>query len=241
MSNLLFIKKSPLTFVLICICTFGFTFYSQAQPTLPELGIQSKDGINILSWINPFESGVKSIKVERSADSTYNFTTIGIVQNTKNKTQSFIDAHPLLGPNWYRVVITFSSELEWISSLANTNVDSQSLANQKTLPTNDSLQKIIEQMGVSAINKLNTVSYPKSRFVFTNPFTGNINIEIPGVLQSTYSIIFFDQQKKKVLEIPRVLEETIILDKRNFQQVGLYSFKVFKNKEEFETGYITVY
>jgi len=235
---MLFNKKSLLSFIFL----FSYAISSIAQSTLPNIDVLSKDGINILGWVSPYESGVKSVTVQRSADSTYNFRTIGIITNLKTKNQNFIDAHPLLGNNFYRVVLTFNSEIEWISNLAKVVVDSNAIAHQKAIPTNDSLQKLIDKLGDTAVlNNLNSVSYPKSRYVFTNPFTGNVNIEIPDALDNNYSLVFYDQKDKQILEIPKVQEQVVILDKRNFQSNGVFKFKLFKDKKEFEKGVITIY
>jgi len=214
-----------------------------AQPALPDVGAVTKDGINVLSWTNPYTSGVKSITIQRSADSTYNYATIGLINNTAQAAQTFVDAHPLLGTNWYRVVVLFNSDADWKSNLVKLVVDSNAIANRKPLPPNDSLQKLISQMGsgTEALKNVNTVSYPRSKYVFTNPFTGNINIELEDAFSTSYSVIFYDQTGKQVLEIPRVNDTVVILDKRNFQAAGLFRFKLFKNKQEFDTGYVTIY
>lgn len=224
----------------------GTASIASGQPTLPEVGAISKDGINILSWLNPYTSGVKSITIQRSADSTYNYSTIGFIKNTTTDAQTFVDAHPLLGTNWYRVVVLFNSETDWKSNLVKLVVDSASIAQRKPLPPNDSIQAIVSKMdkaGVNAetVNNLNTVSYQKSKYIFTNPFTGNVNIELQDALTSTYAVQFYDQNGKVVLEIPRVNDTVVILDKRNFQSSGLFKFKLYKDKQEFDTGYITIY
>lgn len=229
-------------FLLFFISLFFISVVTYAQPDLPAIGAISDKGINVLSWNNPYEQGLQSIAVQRSADSNLNFVTIGYVPNLKKGVQNFVDAHPMPGNNWYRLIIMFSSDMEWKSNLAKLHVDSAAIASRGQLPPSDSLQKLINQMGdANAVSNLNTVSYPKSRYVFTNPFTGNINIEIEDALKNTYSIIFYDQQERAILNIPRVGEKTVILDKRNFQRTGMYRFKVFRNKEEFDKGYITVY
>jgi hypothetical protein len=220
----------------------GIHQLSYAQPDLPAIATITQGGLTVISWNNPYESGLKSIAVQRSADSNYNFTTLGYVTNLKKGVQSFVDAHPMPGKNWYRLIILFSSDMEWKSNLGTVTVDSAAIANRKPLPPSDSLQKLISQSGnTSAINSLNTVSYPKSQYVFTNPFTGNINIEIADVFKNSYSLIFYDQNDKEVLKIPRINDKVVILDKRNFQKIGLFKFKLFKNKEEFDKGYITIY
>lgn len=227
----------------ICFLLLATNKLSYAQPVLPEIAVTTQGGISILSWTNPYESGLKSIAVQRSADSNYNFTTIGYVPNLKKGVQSFVDAHPMPGKNWYRLIILFVSDMDWKSNLANVTVDSAAIANRAPLPPTDSLQKIISQSGGStaAINDLNTVSYPKSQYVFTNPFTGNINIEIQDALKESYTLVFYDQKDKEVLTIPRINDKVVILDKRNFQTNGLFKFKLFKNKVEFDKGFVTIY
>lgn len=84
--------------------------------------------------------------------------------------------------------------------------------------------------------------YIKSQFVFTNPFTGHVNVEIPDVRAHMFSIKFFDQKTNKtVLEVPRINESPVIIDKRNFQKKGIYRFQLDKDKQTLETGYITIY
>jgi len=217
------------------------TLYSFAQPTLPEVGAATEKGINILSWTNPYTNGLKSISVQRSADSTFNFTTIGVVSDLSKPVQNFVDAHPMPGKNYYRLTLTFSSDVTWKSNTILLGVDSMAIANQQALPPNDTLQKIISQMGSAGIEKLNTISYAKSQYVFTNPFTGNINIEVPEPFVQNYYILFYDQGDKQVLKIPRINDKVVVLDKRNFQKSGIFKFKLFKNGEEFEKGFVTIY
>lgn len=227
--------------VLILLCSINPISF--AQPDLPAISAVTQGGFTVLSWNNPYESGLKSIAVQRSADSNYNFTTMGYVTNLQKGVQSFVDAHPMAGKNWYRVVILFTSDMEWRSNLGKVIVDSAAIANRKPLPPSDSLQKLISASGgnVAALNTINTVSYPKSQYVFTNPFTGNINIEIQDAFKESYQLIFYDQNDKEVLKVPRINDKVVILDKRNFQTVGLFKFKLFKNKEEFDKGFVTIY
>lgn len=233
-----------------------FSFQAQAQeetptPTLPDFNAVTKDGINILSFINPYENGVKLITVQRSADSNYNFATIGTVPKTGKGAAAFVDPHPMVGKNWYRIVLEFGSGIDFKSNLKSLYLDSATIAKQKLIPTSsEELQKVINQNTatespkqiVNAVEKqAQAVTYPKSRYVYTNPFSGNINIELPDALNTNYSIEFYDPSRKKVLTIPRVNEKVIILDKRNFNQLGLYQFTIFKEHKEFEKGYVTIF
>ncbi|HET8572508.1 MAG TPA: hypothetical protein VFL76_01440 [Edaphocola sp.] len=220
---------------------------SMAQPQLPEVGALTKDGINVLSWINPYKSGVSSVSIERSADSTFNYQTIGVLKNISETAQSYIDTRPMLGDNWYRVVVLFTSGTDWKSNVVKLHLDSADVANRKPLPPGDSLQKLIDKMPPAgspeqAVNNINTNAvYPKSKYVFTNPFTGNIDIDLADASENDYSLYFYDEQGKEALFIPRINDTAVILDRRNFQKPGVFKFKLLKNKEEFATGYVAVY
>jgi len=216
---------------------------TNAQPDLPNIGVTTQGGINIITWKNPYKGGLKSMAVERSADSVHNFTAIGYVKNLNDAVQSFVDPHPMVGKNWYLLQIVFTSDMDWISNVGAVGVDSIAIATRKPLPPSDSLQKIVNSAGgnVSAVNEIKAVEMPKSQYVFTNPFTGNVNIEIPDAIKDNFSLIFYDQNDKQVLKIGRINDKVIILDKRNFQNTGIYKFKLFKANTEFDKGYITIY
>lgn len=243
---------------------FLFLFFSArtiAQPVLPDMIAVTQKGVNILSWMSQYE-GVKSIAVQRSADSNYNFTTIGYVKNLKKGPQAFLDGHPNPGKNWYRLYIVFNSDLTWYSNRVKLLVDSAQLMQQRVLPSNDSLQKlagkiIINDTSGNAFNGgpdvpmlsltipdasgLDAYAYIKSQYVFTNPFTGHVNVELKDARASRYELSFFDQKQKRVLELPRIMEESVIIDKRNFQRKGIYRFDLKKDGLKLEEGYITIY
>ncbi len=219
------------------------SFKAVAQPTLPDFAIMSKDAINILSWNNPYTADVRVVYVQRSNDSVTGFYTIGAVPNILQTNQSFVDAHPTVGLNYYLIKVVFESGTEYKSNIVSVNIDSLALANQKSLPPNDTLQKLIASMGTTMpeVDKINALSYNRSRYIYTNPFNGNINIELPDPQRAGYKIVFTDQKDAEVLSINRVIEDFIVLDKRNFNGSGIYKFKVYKGNQIFENGYVTVY
>lgn len=246
-----------------------FTQTAFAQPVLPDIVGATDKGINVLSWVAQYD-GIKSIAVQRSSDSVFNFATIGYVKNLKKGQQAFIDGHPAPGNNWYRLYIAFSSDLTWYSNRFKIHVDSSAILAKGVLPPNDSLQKLASRIKVDTssarlpaqpgkpvdtlqqlVNKIrlsipdpgevDAYSYIKSQYVFTNPFTGHITMEIPDVKKYHYSIKFFDLNNRKVLEIQKVLESPVIVDKRNFQKKGLFKFELMRGSEKLESGYITIY
>src|ERR1043166_32468 len=121
---------------------------TMAQPMLPDMIGLTQKGMNILSWTSPYES-LKSIAVQRSPDSIYNYAAIGYVKGLKKGPQAFIDGHPIPGLNWYRLYIVFNSDLTWFSNRIKLFVDSSQLLMQTGLPTNDSLQRLASKVKFS--------------------------------------------------------------------------------------------
>ncbi len=218
-----------------------------AQPVLPDIAPVTQNGVNVLSWANQYD-GIKSIAVQRSNDSVYNFATIGYVKDLKKGPQGFIDGHPNPGTNWYRLYIVFSSDLTWFSNRAKLIVDSAQLMQKRVLPPNDSLQKMVNTLSLSSgtvpdPTEINAFTYIRSQYVFTNPFTGHVNVELPDQAdkKSDFSLIFFDNSNKRIFELPKITEPVVIIDKRNFQRKGIYKFEMRRNRDLLETGYITIY
>ncbi|MBL7717535.1 MAG: hypothetical protein JNL72_01760 [Flavipsychrobacter sp.] len=241
----------------IIIFSFFFTSSTHAQPPLlPDMNLGTQQGIVFLTWNCQYD-GIKSISVQRSDDSIFNYVTVGYVRNLKQGVQAYIDGHPLPGKNYYRLYIIFNSDLTWYSNRIRINVDSNVLLTQGLqLPPNDSLQRFISDKDPGnplkdIMNKVTYISttdndpygfsYVKSQYIFTNPLTGHVNVELPDITSQRYSVRFFDQNEKQVLEVPRVMASPAIIDKRNFQRKGMYKFVLKRNNTTLETGYITIY
>lgn len=229
-----------------CCIFFFVSLHSKAQVTLPDIQVVTQNGANIISWMCQYD-GIKSISVQRSHDSVYNFSTIGFVQNIKKGPQAFIDGHPLPGNNYYRLYIAFSSDLTWYSNRIKVVLDSAQLLQKTVLPPNDSLQKMVGKIttsnGTTDVSSLSTYSYVRSQYVFTNPFTGHINIELPEDKNphDVFSIRFFNADNARIFDVPKIPEASVVLDKRNFQKKGVYKFELLKNNKIIERGYVTIY
>ncbi len=282
----MFPTKKVFSKTFLFFCTLFFLVHSKAfaQPTLPDLAAVSQNGMNILTWECQY-AGVKTIIVERSSDSIFNFVTIGYVKDLPKGVQYFIDGHAKPGTNWYRLKIIFGSDLNWTSNRLKIVMDSAQIAQARVLPGNDSLQYMVAKFKTRTLNfpdsaltnssvktysgrtrfvtsgksntdsaskkgisleipdieQVNAYTYIRSHYVFTNPFTGHINIEVPDVLSHKYSLKFFNSTNQAIIEIEHLSAPKIILDKRNFQKTGMYRFELFKDKEKLETGYVTVY
>lgn len=254
------------------LITLLYTTNAWAQPMLPDITGSTSKGLNILSWTCQYD-GIKSIAVQRSSDSIYNYVTLGLVKNLKKGPQAYIDGHPKPGKNWYRLYIIFNSDLTWYSNRFAISVDSIDIINAQVLAPNDSLQKLTANIKIEPIKtetttitpQANTVAVPvveiapritldipeeatedgvayiKSQYIYTNPFTGHVNIDIPNYTRHHYAVNFLNNDNKQVLEIERVGAPMIIVDKRNFQKKGIYKFELREDRKILETGFITIY
>jgi len=286
-----------------------------AQPMLPDIAVSKDKGINIISWNCQYD-GIKSIAVQRSSDSIYNYKTIGLVGSLKKGVQAYIDGHPNPGKNFYRLYIVFNSQLTWYSNRARMKVDSSDLLNKRVLPPNDSLQKFVSSLVFqtdatnptkSKVDGLNigqnnttnkqqrsedttllspdlsgtpvntnvsvpvttsvseipaepapppppkivldipqsaedeSFSFVQSQYVFTDPFNGHININLPDCKQHYYTLIFKNGDGKKIMVIEKITEPKVILDKRNFNKKGIYDFELKKDHRNFENGKISIF
>ena len=286
----MFLRQYAFRFAFLLTIFIAASSDTYAQPNLPDMANVTQNGINILTWTCQYD-GVKSIAVQRSNDSNFNYITIGYVKDVKKGVQYYLDGHSKAGVNWYRLKLVFGSDLSWTSNRIKVMVDSAQIAKGRVLPSNDSLQGLASKMStkkvevsdsangitgkkavvvtttlpkpkdtlrsptdtvkpkpkpvltieIPDIDNVNAYTYIKSQYVFTNPFTGHVNIEIADAKTSRYSLEFYDSKNVRILEIPKIGEPNIVLDKRNFQRVGMYRFELYKEKVKLETGYVTIY
>ncbi len=213
--------------------------YAQ-PPQLPAMNIVTEKAQNILSWTNQYD-GIKSIAIQRSVDSIRNFTTIGILDHPKKGVLSYTDARPLPGRNHYRLSVDFTGDMEWFSNVYKVTLDSAVIA-KSVLGAIETGTTKSNMTGVNATTPDPTdFYYTPSLRIYTNPYTGHININLTDALSKKYSIRFFDPEQSEVLRVARVSKTVLILDKNNFNSRGTYSFKLFDGASLVETGYITIY
>lgn len=155
--------------------------YAQTEPpVLPDVIAASDKGINVISWTCQYD-GIKTIAVQRSADSVFNYSTIGYVKNLKKGTQAFIDGHPQPGANWYRLYIAFSSDLTWYSNNIKVVVDSATILEKGVIPPNDSLQKHASTVQINPEDIIASTLEPAAPTVGNVSVAGRPNISSPAV------------------------------------------------------------
>ena len=97
------IKKAFIIALLFFICS-GKIF---GQHFLPEIHAKNINNRIVISWTNQYKKNVADILIQRSFDSTKNFTTIGSVINPQSIENGFPDDIPPYNKMFYRVTILF--------------------------------------------------------------------------------------------------------------------------------------
>lgn len=317
---------------------------------LPAIMVSTEQAENNLTWYCQYE-GVKSISVQRSADSVRNFTTIGLINAPKKGNGTYRDLHPTVGKNYYRLSIAFGGDLEWFSNTYKIILDSATIAKvqqekaaaalaviesmkaaeaaaqaaaEQKAASERALNALKEEARVAKLNeaaekkaaqlekekaaaataalikaekKVDNIAQEKtealaemkaksnvdklekekatptaeskldkkvakkeksnlliepvvapapftfvpSTKIYTNPYTGHVNIKLEDAWNRRYSIRFYDPSKNEVLRISRVSKPSLVLDKNNFNSRGIYSFQLFDGSAVIDTGFVTIY
>jgi hypothetical protein len=57
---------------------------------------------------------------------------------------------------------------------------------------------------------------------------------LPNAETKQYRVVFYDENNKQVLSIPRVKESNLILEKYNFSHSGWYYYEIYDGNKLFE-------
>lgn len=88
-------------------CLSMNSLYGQA--TLPDFTLKNNKGEISVLWLNQYPKQVNGISVQRSYDSTKNFTSIASVFNPQNTINGFTDINPPYNKMYYRLFIGFDT------------------------------------------------------------------------------------------------------------------------------------
>jgi len=201
----------------ICFPFFFFTFFflcsgSFAQSPLPHIEVKNYDGKVIVSWVNNYKRTAKVINIQRSDDSLRDFTTIGSVLNPENIDNGYLDAKVPKGKVFYRVFIAFPGGAYAFSQVK-----------RPMMVTRDSMLT----SGDSIAMLYNRIPIPKpSKHIYIGR-ENNIMISLPVGNATNYSVRFYDEHEKMVVEIGRLTEAELILDKVNFLHGGWFFYELY--------------
>jgi hypothetical protein len=215
------------------------TCFAQA-PQLPAMNIITEKAMNVLTWTNQYD-GVKSIAVQRSVDSIRNFITIGFIDAPKKGIMTYTDEHPMPGRNHYRLSVGFAGDVEWNTNVYKVILDSAIIAKSVLGAIETGTTNSKNNTNLNNTTTTTDFYYTPSSRIYTNPYTGHINISLDDAMKKKYAVRFYDPEEKEVLRIARISKTVLILDKNNFNARGTYHFKLFDGTSLVETGYVTIY
>jgi hypothetical protein len=209
---------------------------------LPDINVVNLRGRNYVTFKNQYDQLAK-IEIQRSNDSTKGYVTIGTLNKPKKGDGTFADPKPMLGVNTYQLRIVFNEEMDWYSKRKSIICDSAALiapalpagTPEPTLPT-----AVATQTTTPTPPAEPQFQFTASSHIFTNNFTGHVNIELENTIEKRYSLIFYDHKNTEALRIDRVGKDKIILDKHNFNGHGMFKFVLKESGNEVENGYVTI-
>jgi hypothetical protein len=238
------VKKIIFLLVIIVLCKI-------ANAQLPKLNVNHSKARNFLNWTNQY-NGLIKITVQRSADSTSGYVTIGNIDKPKKGEGIYVDEKPMMGRNFYQLIIKFSEDVEWFSDRRGVYIDSIIMANPKeTIVTkieNKKTEPIITSTKIEPPVEVKPppppppveFTFTPSNHVYTNTYSGHININLENTIGKRYAIIFYDTKKKEALRIDRIGHDNTVVDRHNFNGHGVYSFILREGETEVEKGFVKV-
>lgn len=245
--------KLVFTFIISIACFIQVS----AQDTLPRLSVKSIINQIIISWKNNYGAKVSVINIQRSKDSLKNFITIGSVLNPLNKENGYVDHKVNTAPMFYRVFVAFEGGTYLFSAAHRPFIDTfytvrnvrstetsivakEEIQNSVAPESNVNLPSVILKEPVvqdSFDNFLPKVKIPKivvpigfvpSKYIFTNK-ENNLILHLPDAEILKYSLKFFDDKKLQILEIKKITEPYLLLEKVNFLHTGWFYYELFED------------
>ncbi len=235
-------KKS--IFCIVVIASFVLPI-NKAMAQLPKIEVVTAVGRNIVSWVNPY-TDLYAIRVQRSNDSSKNYIDIATLKKPKKGSNVYSDDVPLKGKSFYQVIVVFNPEVEWPSIRKGIYLDDASIAKSMSVDTNtaanEAKNKALEANPTLALEEVKPVfTFTPSNHVYTNSYTGHINIILENTISKRYSLQFFGTDKKEAFRLDRISHDSVVLDKHNFNGKGTFSFILMEDGKEIEKGFVNVY
>ena len=217
---------------------------SFGQNNVAYFDVETFVGLNKIVWYNNVDT-INNIEILCADTKTKFYIPLFQKNDLALGKFEFLDTAKREGIVHYRINISFSNAATKYTHVVNLEMTKELIdQSQKNKVINgDVLLSINGNKVIDYSNPENFTDfyYEPSAKIFTNPYSGHINILLDDAQKKRYSITFYDPQKKAVLEVPKIKHTYIVLDAKNFNGKGIYSFKLFDNNIEVEKGYITIY
>ena len=237
---------------LFIISLIAFSTAAFAQDTLPKISVKNTGNQIIVSWKNNYGAKISNINIQRSKDSLKNFITIGTVLNPLNKENGYVDRKPNGATAFYRVFVAFEGGTYIFSTAHHPVIDTTHeviappVVTEPVAVENTGKEPVVtppvvvaeEPVAEESIdNFLPKVKLPKvimvtgfvpSKFIYTNR-DNNLVISLPGADQQKFSLKFYDDKGSQVLEIKKITETYLLMEKVNFMHSGWFYYELFND------------
>jgi len=263
-------RQNKLRRFLFTVCSLLSASILSAQNTLPEITVKNLNEKIIVSWLNTYKKPIQNILIQRSFDSLKNYTTIGTVLNPQNTENGYPDNMPPYNKMYYRVTIIFEGgayeigkafrPVKEIIDLPELDITAIPKSKQPVvIPEEEAslskseLAENIQQLNFDKQrnNKKDSISikviepkriietaYPSNR-IFTSK-QNSIVIQIAEARFKKYTIKFYDENEQLALELKKIKEDYLILEKSNFGHAGWFRFEIFEDGKLFEKNKVFI-
>lgn len=247
-------KKNSFLFIIL----FAFAgITGKGQAILPDITVKDYNGKIVVSWKNNEARAISNISIQRSFDSLKNYTTIGTVLNPQNLENGFADDKAPFNRMYYRLFISFDGGKYEFSKIRKPE---PAMITNDGSPENYYGIRYFWQLdpepepgndgsGIVSIPEKPTVAVPDSIIIpnkpapeiITYPSKRIYSFKESGVVlfltdapNRKYHVKFYDDADNMVLELNKLKEEYLIIEKYNFMRSGWYHFELYDNEKLIE-------
>ena len=214
-------------FSLALSITMLLSCLASAQDTLPRFSVENIGNKRIVvSWINP-HSLVKQINVQRSFDSTKNYTTILNVADPSTMENGFADATAPNTNMFYRLFVVLDKGEFYFTAAKKPIIDSSRKPDLSKINT----KKLIDSLNQPSIyngQSSKPVTFIPSLYVFTLR-DGFLHVRLPEAPAKKYTLKFYDDDENFLFELKDLKESKMTLEKSNFFHAGWFRFELYEN------------
>lgn len=217
-------------------------FKASAQKVLPGITVKDFEGKIVVSWKNEYKNTVSAINIQRSFDSTKNYSTIGSVLNPQNFENGYADDKPPYTKMYYRLFISFEGGTYVFSSVArpekirpvrdtmSTKADSNIKFAWQVAPSADSAVEQKDQVLRDVKIRVNSsITDPGKKLP---PRKDSISLKNnPEIITYPSQRIFTSRDNNVVIHLPDAMSNKYNV--KFYDENMLFIFELTKLKEEF--------
>jgi len=198
-----------------------------SQDTLPRFSVENIGNKRIVvSWINQHPT-VKQINVQRSFDSTKNYTTILNVADPSTLENGYADATAPKTNMFYRLFVVLDKGKFYFTEAKRPIIDSSRKPDLSKIAT----KKLVDSLNQPSVyngQSSKPVTFIPSLYVFTLR-DGFLHVRLPEAPAKKYSLKFYDDDENFLFELKDLKQSKMTLEKSNFFHAGWFRFELFEN------------